>query len=140
MIRAGNQIKQVLVPETEKTASQPKQTKQKNKNFFQRYIFDVLGGDFLANKWARKQTNYLLFLATIALVYIANSYYTEDIARKIDKINRELKELQFEYISTKSEVMHHGKQSELARKLQPTGLKESVEPVKKIIISKKEKP
>jgi nitrogen regulatory protein PII len=79
-------------------------------------------------------------VAAIALVYIANSYYTEDIARKIDKINRELKELQFEYISTKSEVMHHGKQSELARKLQPTGLKESVEPVKKIIIPKKEKP
>ena len=128
------------MPETEKVVQQPKQKKQKNKNFFQRYVFDVLGGDFLANEWARKQTNYLLFLAAIALVYIANSYYTEDIARKIDKINRELKELQFEYISTKSEVMHHGKQSELARKLQPTGLKESVEPVKKIIISKKEKP
>jgi hypothetical protein len=140
MIRAGNQIKQALVPETEKAAPQPKQKTRKKRNFFQRYVFDVLGGDFLANEWARKQTNYLLFVAAIALVYIANSYYTEDIARKIDKINRELKELQFEYISTKSEVMHHGKQSELARKLQPTGLKESVEPVKKIIIPKKEKP
>lgn len=140
MIRSGNQIKQPASELIAEVQAPKSEVRKKKKNFLQRYLMEMLGGDFLANDWARKQTNYFLFLAGIAVIYIANSYYTEDIARKIDQLNRNLKELQFEYISSKSEVMHHGKQSELARKLKPTGLKESVEPVKKIIIPKTKKP
>ncbi len=104
------------------------------------WIIKVLGGEFLAQSWIIRQMNYLLFLAAIAVVYIANNYYTEDIARNIDRINRSIKELHYEYIQSKSDVMHQSKQSELARKLQSVGLKESVDPVKKIIIPKNELP
>ena len=121
---------------TKKKAAAEKQ----KKTFFQRYFVDVLGGDFLTKGLSVSKVKYLLFLAGIALVYIANSYYAEDIARSIDKINRDLKELQFEFILSKSEVMQKSKQSELARRLQQTGLKESIEPVRKIVIPKIDQP
>lgn len=123
---------------SEQEVSVPKKVKtpKKKKNVFYRFFLDILGGDFLAQDWARRQVSYILFLSAIALVYIANSYYTEGIARKIDMLSRELKEMQFEYISSKSRLMHESKQSELTRKLKQTGLKESVEPVKKIVVQK----
>jgi cell division protein FtsL len=101
---------------------------------------DVLGGDFLAYDWVRRQINFVFFLAALALVYIANSYYAEDMSRKIDDLNRELKELHYEYISAKSELMQQTKQSTIAKKLSKSGLKESVEPVRKIIIRKEDTP
>jgi len=107
---------------------------KKQRSLFGKFFLEVLGGDFLAYSWVRKQTSFVFFLAAIALVYIGNSYYTEGMSRKIDDLNRELKELHYEYISTKSDLMQQTKQSEIAKKLKNSGLKESTEPVKKLII------
>lgn len=115
-------------------APQAKPESKKQRSFFGRFFLDVLGGDFLAYSWVRRQTNFVFFLAAMALVYIANSYYAEGMSRKIDDLNRELKELHYEYISTKSDLMQQTKQSEIAKKLKNSGLKESTEPVKKLII------
>ncbi|MDD3636581.1 MAG: FtsL-like putative cell division protein [Bacteroidales bacterium] len=106
----------------------------KKKSWSGRFFMDLLGGDFLAYNWVRRQVNYVFFLAAIALIYIGNSYYAEDMSRKIDDLNRELKELHYEYISAKSELMQQTKQSTIATRLNKSGLKESVEPVRKIII------
>lgn len=113
---------------------QAKPETKKQRSFFGRFFLDVLGGDFLAYSWVRRQTNFVFFLAAIALVYIANSYYAEGMSRQIDSLNQELKELHYEYISTKSDLMQQTKQSEIAKKLKNSGLKESTEPVKKLII------
>ena len=82
---------------------------------------------------------YIFFAAGLAFVYITNSYYAERNIRKIDKIGNELKELRSEYITGKSELMFKSKQSEVAKQLEATGVVESTEPPKKIIIKKKEK-
>jgi len=113
-----------------------KKVKSGGKNIFRKAFDNVLGGDFLAQDWARRQIKFLLFLTIVGVAYIANSYYIESVARKIDKTTREIKELQFEYISSKSKVMHESKQSEIARKLIKKGIKESTEPVNKIIVPK----
>jgi len=107
---------------------------RKKRSFSGRLFMEVLGGDFLAYNWVRRQINYVFFLAALALIYIANSYYAEDMSRKIDDLNRELKELHYEYISAKSELMQQTKQSTIAKRLSKSGLKESVEPVRKIVI------
>ncbi len=122
----------VLVEKQETPKEKP--VAEKKRSFSGRLFMDVLGGDFLAYNWVRRQINFVFFLAALALVYIANSYYAEDMSRQIDNLNRELKELHYEYISTKSELMQQTKQSTIANKLSKSGLKESVEPVHKIII------
>jgi hypothetical protein len=99
-------------------------------------ILEVLGGEFLMHEKARKQFAFVFFLAGLALVYIANSYYAERTSRQIDAMNRELKELHYSYISSKSQLMQESKQSEMARKLKNSGLKESVQPVKRLVDDK----
>jgi len=122
----------VLVEKQETPKEKP--VAEKKRSFSGRLFMDVLGGDFLAYNWVRRQIDFVFFLAALALVYIADSYYAGAMSRQIDNLNRELKELHYEYISTKSELMQQTKQSTIANKLSKSGLKESVEPVHKIII------
>lgn len=101
-------------------------------------IKNLLGGSFLAKDSSVRFLPFLLFLTLLGLIYIANIYYAEENIRKIDGINRELKELRYEYISNHTKLMHISKQSELAKKLEFLGIKESTTPPFKIQAIKSE--
>ncbi len=105
---------------------------------FGRAAQDVLGGGILENKNARRIFPYLLFLALLAFFYITNDYVLESKVRKITKIERQIRELRYEYISVKSDLMTISKQSQLAKRLEKLGIKENNQPVKTIIIHPKE--
>ncbi len=79
-------------------------------------------------RWIVKNIPFFLFLSALAIVYIYNGHYADNTVRNINKVNRELKELQFEYKTLKSEVMFRSKQSELAKSVETLGLKELVVP------------
>lgn len=79
-------------------------------------------------RWIVRNIPFFLFLAVLAIVYIYNGHYADNTVRSINKVNRELKELQYEYKTLKSEVMFRSKQSELAKAVLPLGLKELVVP------------
>jgi cell division protein FtsB len=79
-------------------------------------------------RWIVKNLPFFLFLSVLAIVYIYNGHYADNTVRSINKVNRELKELQYEYKTLKSEVMFRSKQSELANAVQPLGLKELTVP------------
>lgn len=78
------------------------------------------------------QIPFILFMTLIAMMYIANSYNAEKTIIDISRTKKELEELRFEYITTKSELMFHSKQSEVAAKLINSGIKESVVPPGKL--------
>src|SRR6187551_4127433 len=71
-----------------------------------------------------KQVPFFLFLALLAVVYIYNGHYADKTIRNINQTARDVKELQYEYKTVKSEVMFRSKQSELAKAVEPLGLKE----------------
>ena len=73
-----------------------------------------------------KQIPFFLFLALLAVIYIYNGHYADKTIRNINKTAKEVKELQHEYKTVKSEVMFRSKQSELAKAVEPLGLKELV--------------
>ncbi|HYC30511.1 MAG TPA: FtsL-like putative cell division protein [Chitinophagaceae bacterium] len=79
-------------------------------------------------QWVVKNVPFFLFLAVLAVIYIYNGHYADKTARNINKVSRELKELQYEYKTLKSEVMFRSKQSELAKAVEPLGLKELSSP------------
>ena len=97
-----------------------------------RIIKNLLGGSFLAKDSSIRFLPFVLFLTFLGLIYIANIYYAEENIREIDDLNRELKELRYEYVSTHTKLMHISKQSELAKRLEVLGLKESTTPPYKI--------
>jgi hypothetical protein len=79
---------------------------------------------------------FIFFLTFLCIIYIANSYLSENTIRAIDKTEKELKELRSEYISGKSELMFRSKQTEVASSVELMGLKESTVAPKKIIVRK----
>jgi len=77
-----------------------------------------------------KQVPFFLFLTALAVVYIYNGHYADKTIRDINKTAKDVKELQYEYKTVKSEVMFRSQQSELAKAVEPLGLKElTVTPV-----------
>ncbi len=82
----------------------------------------------LSYQWIVKNIPFFLFLAVLAVVYIYNGHYSDKTVRNINKVSRDLKELQYEYKTLKSEVMFRSKQSELAKAVEPLGLKELTKP------------
>jgi len=82
----------------------------------------------LRYQWMLRNLPFFLFLAFLAVVYIYNGHYADHVVRDIGRTGRELKELQYEYKSLKSEVMFRSKQSELAKAVEPFGLKELTSP------------
>ena len=74
-----------------------------------------------------KQVPFFLFLAALAVIYIYNGHYADKTIRNINRTAKEVKELQWEYKTVKSEVMFQSKQSELVKAVEPLGLKELTE-------------
>jgi len=74
-----------------------------------------------------KQVPFFLFLTVLAVIYIYNGHYADKTIRNINRTAKEVKELQWEYKTVKSEVMFQSKQSELVKAVEPLGLKELTE-------------
>ncbi len=74
-----------------------------------------------------KQVPFFLFLTLLAVIYIYNGHKADKTIRSINRTAKEVKELQYEYKTIKSDVMFRSKQSELAKAVQPLGLKEMTE-------------
>ncbi len=100
-------------------------------------LHSILDGSFLTRNNLVQQVRFILFLTLIGVFYIANSYNSEKTIIEISRIKRELEELRFEHITTKSNLMFHSKQSEVAVKLKNTGVKESLVPPVKIYVKEK---
>ena len=75
-----------------------------------------------------KQVPFFLFLALLAVIYIYNGHNADKTIRNINRIAKEVKELQWEYKTVKGELMLTSKQSELVKVITlPSGLKELTE-------------
>lgn len=109
-----------------------KPQRPRKKGVLAKGLSSVFSGTFLTNESTLKHLPFILFLALIAIFYIANGYYADDKIREVNKVSNQLKELRSEYISTKSELMFASKQSEVAKSAEALGLKEPVVPPIKI--------
>lgn len=76
----------------------------------------------------------ILFVFVLLLLYIGNSHHAEKTVRKINRLETEVEDLRADYTTMKAEYMLSGKQSEVAQKVAPLGLKESLNPPYKLIV------
>lgn len=112
--------------------------KPRKKGVLAKGLSSVFSGTFLTSETTLKHLPFILFLALLAVFYIANGYYADDKIREVNRISNELKELRSEYISTKSDLMFASKQSEVAKSAEALGLKEPVVPPIKIEVDSAE--
>ena len=132
-----NKLKAPPVPEEAEETPVPEPRRKSSPSAFKKGITRMTNGLF--GIFDRNQVVHLmpfiLFVSLLIVGYIANSYYAERMVREIDRTKNELKEKRAEYISTMSRLMYQSNQSEVAKVLEPYGIKESTEPPSKIFIT-----
>jgi hypothetical protein len=120
-------------PEVKQVAEEESAPVKAAKRFMSFRIFS-----FMEKERIIKQMPFIFFLTLLGLIYIANSYYAERTVREIDRTGKEIKELRSEFISVQSDLMMKSKQTEVLNAVQPMGLKQSLEPPKKIVVTETE--
>jgi len=78
----------------------------------------------LYQRWIVKNIPFFLFAAVLTVLYIANGHYADKTIRKINSTARHLKEMEYEFKTVKRDVIFRSKESELAKAVEPLGLKE----------------
>ena len=97
---------------------------------------DIISGSVLSKDVVVLHLPFILFIAGLAIYYIGNRYRSERVYRDMVSLEKELKELRFESITTASALMYMSKQSEVLKRVNKEGLDliESTEPPIKIYL------
>ncbi|MEN9697474.1 MAG: hypothetical protein RLZ56_895 [Bacteroidota bacterium] len=88
-------------------------------------------------QWIVMNIPFFLFLAFLAILYIANGHFADKTIRQINATQKELKELQFEYKTIKAELMKRSRAIEIQDAVAPYGLMVAKEMPMRIPLEKK---
>ncbi len=97
-------------------------TKQEIKEFSKFSIKDLLGGNLLSKEVVLRQIPFLLFVATALMLYIFNQYRGESVMREIMTLEKRVREMRSESVSTAFDLQELSRQSEVTRMLGEQGL------------------
>jgi hypothetical protein len=100
--------------------------------FFRKLFTDGV----VSKEAATEMLPFFIFLCVLVMIYIGNSHMAETNIRKIDKLNKEVTELGWEFKSLKADLMFKSKLTEVAKKVDTLGIKELIEPPKKIVVNR----
>ena len=97
---------------------------------------DIISGSVLSKDVVVHHIPFILFIAVLGIYYISNRYQSEQVYKEMVNLEKELKELRFESITTASALMYMSKQSEVVKRVNKEGLDliESTEPPIKIYL------
>lgn len=76
----------------------------------------------LASSWFYQNLTFVFFIFFLILIYIANAHYAEKKVKQIQTMQKEIKELRWQYMSIKSKVMYRTKHSEVSKDVGIYGL------------------
>ena len=89
---------------------------------------------FITTESATKALPFILYLAFLCMLYIGNMHLAEKNIRLIDKLNKEVKELNWDYKTTKAELAFKSTLSEVQKRTDTLGVKVSLQPPQKLVI------
>ena len=81
---------------------------------------------------------FLFFCFLLCMIYIWNSHMAHQLVRDINKKAKELKELRWDYLTIKSDLMYDSKLTEVLPRANTIGLEELDMPPYKLNIKKKD--
>jgi hypothetical protein len=83
---------------------------------------------------ATRALPFILYIAFLGMLYIGNRHISENAVRDIDKISKEVKELSWEYKSSKADLAFKSTLTEVAKRADTLGIKTSEQPPQKITV------
>ena len=94
--------------------SSKKQKKQKESTSSKHMsIRSILGGDILANDFFKRQTNLLILIMVLTILYIDNRYECQQEMIEIDRLKKELIDIKYDALTRSSELMEKSRQSRI---------------------------
>ncbi|WP_158825078.1 FtsL-like putative cell division protein [Mucilaginibacter lacusdianchii] len=96
-------------------------------------LSSLLSNSIVSTDSVTKALPFLFYLAFLGMVYIGNRHLAENNIRSIDKLNKEVKELSWDYKSTKADLAYKSTLTEVAKRADTLGISEAVEPPQKLI-------
>ncbi|MBC7745679.1 MAG: hypothetical protein H7096_11305 [Flavobacterium sp.] len=133
----SNEFRQILHDEGEvpqEVQSHLREKAELPRNFLTQFFTEGI----ISKQTATDMLPFIIFIAFLAIIYIGNRHYAENNIRAIDKLSKEVKELSWDFKTTKADLMLKSTQTEVAKLVDTLGLKESVEPPTKIVIAANE--
>ncbi|MCR8557941.1 hypothetical protein KXD93_09825 [Mucilaginibacter sp. BJC16-A38] len=106
---------------------------KRDSEFPDNFLTQFLTKGILNAEAATRALPFVLFIAFLGMLYIANMHMAERSIRDISKISKEVKELSWDYKNTKAELAYKSTLTEVARRVDTLGLKESLTPPQKIV-------
>ncbi|RYG20889.1 MAG: hypothetical protein EOO07_04055 [Chitinophagaceae bacterium] len=116
----------------EKEEQKPEQPEGSTLAFFRKLFTEGV----VSKEAATEVLPFLVFLCVLGMIYIGNSHMAITNIRNIDRLKKEVTELGYEYKSLKAELMFKSKLTEVAKKVDTLGIKELIEPPKRIIVDR----
>ncbi len=87
-------------------------------------------------KWINTNLYFFLYCGLLLIGYIAYGHWTDKTLRNISNTQNQLKDLQYEYKTVKSQVMNISGQEQVVKAAEPLGLKISNTVPKRLQIQK----
>lgn len=84
----------------------------------------ALGSRLFNQRWLVANIPFFLFSALLMGLYIYNGHFAEKKIKDINRAAAQIRDLQYEYKTVKSELMYLQKQSEVIKAVAGMGLKE----------------
>ncbi|MGD0753742.1 MAG: FtsL-like putative cell division protein [Bacteroidales bacterium] len=103
------------------------------------FIKELLSGSMVSEKIILKNLGYVALITFLTAVYIGNRFHAEKITREMTRLQREVKDLRAESLSTSADLMYISKQSEVFNLIREKGLnlEELKTPPYKLLVDKK---
>lgn len=103
------------------------------------FIKELLSGSMVSEKIILKNLGYISLITFLAAVYIGNRFHAEKITRESTRLQREVKDLRAESLSTSADLMDISKRSEVFTLIREKGLnlEELKTPPFKLLVDKK---
>jgi Bacteriodetes cell division protein (FtsL-like) len=131
-IEKEKQAPEVNSSEQTVDAAEPQMRASSNK--VKQNFLSVVSGGFLIGDRALSSLPFVLYIAFLGMLYIANGYYAHNRLKDLDALDNTITELRIQYIIAEDKLMYLSKESELNRATNNIGLKEPVVPPSKIIV------
>jgi hypothetical protein len=103
------------------------------------FIRELLSGSMISEKIILKNLGYIALITLLTIIYIGNRFHAEKITRETGKLQKEVRDLRSESLSTSAELMYLSKQSEVYSLIRERGLnlEEMKTPPYKLLVDRK---
>jgi len=96
------------------------------------FLTNLLSKGVISTDAVTRALPFIFYLALLGMIYIANRHVAENNLRNIDKVSKEVKELSWDFKTTKADMAYKSTQTEVAKRVDTLGITAPIEPPQKL--------